>query len=112
MPPSNAAWPRSAREIESGAFLCSKLISRTCTSTIPTQLVLGCRLHTGRLRNDQVATDVRGCGEIDLTECPLTGSVKALRHQTENVDVIPPECSPQVAPAGGVGHHSNRRCSS
>ena len=70
-PRSSAAWPRSA-EIESGRFewkLDLEDVHLNIEARL-TQLVgdAGKRLHTGRSRNDQVATDVRLWlrGEIDL----------------------------------------------
>ncbi len=68
----DAAWRRSRAEIESGAFewkLDLEDVHLNIEARL-TQLVgdAGKRLHTGRCRNDQVATDVRLWlrGEIDL----------------------------------------------
>ena len=76
-----------------------------------TQLVgdAGKRLHTGRSRNDQVATDVRLWlrGEIDLIDGLLTDLQKALVDIAEqNVDVIMPGFTHlQVAQPVSFGHH-------
>ncbi len=76
-----------------------------------TQLVgdAGKRLHTGRSRNDQVATDVRLWlrGEIDLISGLLTDLQKALLDIAErNVDVILPGFTHlQVAQPVSFGHH-------
>jgi argininosuccinate lyase len=76
-----------------------------------TQLVgdAGKRLHTGRSRNDQVATDVRLWlrGEIDLISNLLTDLQKALVTVAEqNVDVILPGFTHlQVAQPVSFGHH-------
>jgi argininosuccinate lyase len=76
-----------------------------------TQLVgdAGKRLHTGRSRNDQVATDVRLWlrGEIDLISNLLTDLQKALLTVAEqNVDVILPGFTHlQVAQPVSFGHH-------
>ena len=76
-----------------------------------TQLVgdAGKRLHTGRSRNDQVATDVRLWlrGEIDLIDGLLTDLQKALVGIAEqNVDVILPGFTHlQVAQPVSFGHH-------
>ncbi|RCW75614.1 argininosuccinate lyase [Pseudorhodoferax soli] len=76
-----------------------------------TQLVgdAGKRLHTGRSRNDQVATDVRLWlrGEIDLIAGLLTDLQKALVGIAEqNVDVILPGFTHlQVAQPVSFGHH-------
>ena len=76
-----------------------------------TQLVgdAGKRLHTGRSRNDQVATDVRLWlrGEIDLISGLLGDLQKALVDIAEkNVDVILPGFTHlQVAQPVSFGHH-------
>ncbi len=76
-----------------------------------TQLVgdAGKRLHTGRSRNDQVATDVRLWlrGEIDILGTLLTDLQKALLTVAEqNVDVILPGFTHlQVAQPVSFGHH-------
>jgi argininosuccinate lyase len=76
-----------------------------------TQLVgdAGKRLHTGRSRNDQVATDVRLWlrGEIDLIGGLLTDLQKALVDiASKNVDVILPGFTHlQVAQPVSFGHH-------
>ncbi|MES2183941.1 MAG: argininosuccinate lyase [Pseudomonadota bacterium] len=76
-----------------------------------TQLVgdAGKRLHTGRSRNDQVATDVRLWlrGEIDLIAGLLTDLQKALVDIAEkNADVIMPGFTHlQVAQPVAFGHH-------
>ena len=76
-----------------------------------TQLVgdAGKRLHTGRSRNDQVATDVRLWlrGEIDQIAALLAELQKALVDLAEhNVDVILPGFTHlQVAQPVSFGHH-------
>jgi len=76
-----------------------------------TQLIgdAGKRLHTGRSRNDQVATDVRLWlrGEIDLISALLSELQKALLEVAEkNVDVILPGFTHlQVAQPVSFGHH-------
>jgi argininosuccinate lyase len=76
-----------------------------------TQLVgdAGKRLHTGRSRNDQVATDVRLWlrSEIDLISNLLVDLQKALVTVAEqNVDVILPGFTHlQVAQPVSFGHH-------
>lgn len=76
-----------------------------------TQLVgdAGKRLHTGRSRNDQVATDVRLWlrGEIDLVAGLLEDLQKALLKIAEqNVDVVMPGFTHlQVAQPVSFGHH-------
>ena len=76
-----------------------------------TQLVgdAGKRLHTGRSRNDQVATDVRLWlrGEIDLIGELLVDLQKSLLDVAEkNVDVILPGFTHlQVAQPVSFGHH-------
>ena len=69
----------------------------------------GKRLHTGRSRNDQVATDVRLWlrGEIDLIGGLLTDLQKALLAlATKNVEVILPGFTHlQVAQPVSFGHH-------
>ncbi len=76
-----------------------------------TQLVgdAGKRLHTGRSRNDQVATDVRLWlrGEIDLIGELLIDLQKSLLDVAEkNVDVILPGFTHlQVAQPVSFGHH-------
>lgn len=76
-----------------------------------TQLVgdAGKRLHTGRSRNDQVATDVRLWlrGEIDLIAGLLVDLQKALLALAEqNVEVVLPGFTHlQVAQPVSFGHH-------
>ena len=76
-----------------------------------TQLVgdAGKRLHTGRSRNDQVATDVRLWlrGEIDQISKLLVGLQQALVEVADqNVDVILPGFTHlQVAQPVSFGHH-------
>jgi argininosuccinate lyase len=69
----------------------------------------GKRLHTGRSRNDQVATDVRLWlrGEIDLIGDLLTELQKSLLALADkNVDVILPGFTHlQVAQPVSFGHH-------
>jgi argininosuccinate lyase len=76
-----------------------------------TQLVgdAGKRLHTGRSRNDQVATDVRLWlrGEVDLIAGLLEDLQRALLTLAEqNVDVVLPGFTHlQVAQPVSFGHH-------
>ena len=76
-----------------------------------TQLIgdAGKRLHTGRSRNDQVATDVRLWlrGEIDQISALLVELQKALVEVADqNVDVILPGFTHlQVAQPVSFGHH-------
>ncbi len=71
--------------------------------------IAGKRLHTGRSRNDQVATDVRLWlrGEIDLIGELLTDLQKSLLALADkNVDVILPGFTHlQVAQPVSFGHH-------
>src|ERR1035437_9931228 len=100
-------------EIESGAFEW-KLDLEDVHFNIEarlTQLVgdAGKRLHTGRSRNDQVATDVRLWlrGEIDLIRALLCDLQKSLLEVAEkNVEVILPGFTHlQVAQPISFGHH-------
>jgi argininosuccinate lyase len=100
-------------DIESGAFEW-KLDLEDVHLNIEARLTTlvgdaGKRLHTGRSRNDQVATDVRLWlrGEIDLIGELLTGLQKALLTIAEkNVDVILPGFTHlQVAQPVSFGHH-------
>src|SRR5574343_276026 len=100
-------------EIESGAFEW-KLELEDVHLNIEarlTQLVgdAGKRLHTGRSRNDQVATDVRLWlrSEIDLISNLLTDLQKALLSVAErHVEVILPGFTHlQVAQPVSFGHH-------
>ncbi|MGE4242004.1 argininosuccinate lyase [Ramlibacter sp.] len=100
-------------EIESGAFewkLDLEDVHLNIEARL-TQLVgdAGKRLHTGRSRNDQVATDVRLWlrGEIDLISELLAGLQKALVDIAEkNVDVVMPGFTHlQVAQPVSFGHH-------
>jgi argininosuccinate lyase len=101
------------REIESGAFdwkLDLEDVHLNIEARL-TQLVgdAGKRLHTGRSRNDQVATDVRLWlrGEIDTIGGLLTELQKALVEiAAANVDVILPGFTHlQVAQPVSFGHH-------
>ncbi len=101
------------QEIESGAFewkLDLEDVHLNIEARL-TQLVgdAGKRLHTGRSRNDQVATDVRLWlrGEIDLIAGLLTDLQKALVDIAEqNVEVILPGFTHlQVAQPVSFGHH-------
>ena len=69
----------------------------------------GKRLHTGRSRNDQVATDIRLWlrGEIDVITELLTGLQSALVNIADkNIDVILPGFTHlQVAQPVSFGHH-------
>ncbi|WP_332776538.1 argininosuccinate lyase [Polaromonas sp.] len=100
-------------EIESGAFdwkLDLEDVHLNIEARL-TQLVgdAGKRLHTGRSRNDQVATDVRLWlrGEIDLIDGLLTDLQQALVNIAEkNVEVILPGFTHlQVAQPVSFGHH-------
>jgi argininosuccinate lyase len=100
-------------EIESGAFewkLDLEDVHLNIEARL-TQLVgdAGKRLHTGRSRNDQVATDVRLWlrGEIDLIGELLIELQTALVNIAEkNVDVILPGFTHlQVAQPVSFGHH-------
>jgi argininosuccinate lyase len=100
-------------EIESGAFewkLDLEDVHLNIEARL-TQMVgdAGKRLHTGRSRNDQVATDVRLWlrGEIDLIADLLTALQKALLGLAEkNVDVVMPGFTHlQVAQPVSFGHH-------
>ena len=100
-------------EIESGAFEW-KLDLEDVHLNIEARLteligMAGKRLHTGRSRNDQVATDVRLWlrGEIDLICALLVDLQKALVEVAEkNVDVILPGFTHlQVAQPVSFGHH-------
>src|SRR5207253_7146231 len=102
-----------AQEIESGAFqwrLDLEDVHLNIEARL-TQLVgdAGKRLHTGRSRNDQVATDVRLWlrGEIDLIAGLLVALQKALVDIAEkNVEVILPGFTHlQVAQPVSFGHH-------
>ena len=102
-----------AAEIESGAFQW-KLDLEDVHLNIEarlTQLVgdAGKRLHTGRSRNDQVATDVRLWlrGEIDLIAALLNDLQKALVDIADkNVEVVMPGFTHlQVAQPVSFGHH-------
>ena len=100
-------------EIESGAFEW-KLDLEDVHLNIEARLTAlvgdaGKRLHTGRSRNDQVATDVRLWlrGEIDLIAELLTELQKALVDIADkNIDVILPGFTHlQVAQPVSFGHH-------
>ena len=102
-----------SQEIESGAFewkLDLEDVHLNIEARL-TQLVgdAGKRLHTGRSRNDQVATDVRLWlrGEIDLISSLLTELQIALVELAEkNVEVILPGFTHlQVAQPVSFGHH-------
>jgi len=100
-------------EIESGAFEW-QLDLEDVHLNIEARLTAlvgdaGKRLHTGRSRNDQVATDVRLWlrGEIDLIAELLTELQKALVDIADkNIDVILPGFTHlQVAQPVSFGHH-------
>ncbi|MES2414578.1 MAG: argininosuccinate lyase [Pseudomonadota bacterium] len=100
-------------EIESGAFewqLDLEDVHLNIEARL-TQIVgdAGKRLHTGRSRNDQVATDVRLWlrGEIDLITELLVELQKALVDiASKNVEVILPGFTHlQVAQPVSFGHH-------
>ncbi|MFM9879894.1 MAG: argininosuccinate lyase [Burkholderiaceae bacterium] len=108
-----AGMAQITQEIESGAFAW-KLDLEDVHLNIEARLTqlagdAGKRLHTGRSRNDQVATDVRLWlrGEIDLIGALLTELQKALLALAEkNVDVILPGFTHlQVAQPVSFGHH-------
>ena len=101
------------QEIESGAFdwkLDLEDVHLNIEARL-TQLVgdAGKRLHTGRSRNDQVATDVRLWlrSEIDLIASLLSDLQKALvETAAQNVEVILPGFTHlQVAQPVSFGHH-------
>jgi argininosuccinate lyase len=100
-------------EIESGAFEW-KLDLEDVHLNIEARLTTlvgdaGKRLHTGRSRNDQVATDVRLWlrGEIDLiAELLVTLQVALVDIAEKNVEVILPGFTHlQVAQPVSFGHH-------
>ena len=100
-------------EIESGAFEW-KLDLEDVHLNIEARLTAlvgdaGKRLHTGRSRNDQVATDVRLWlrGEIDLINELLADLQKALVDIADkNADVVMPGFTHlQVAQPVSFGHH-------
>lgn len=102
-----------AQEIESGAFewkLDLEDVHLNIEARL-TQLVgdAGKRLHTGRSRNDQVATDVRLWlrGEIDLIAGLYTALQQALLDLADkNAEVILPGFTHlQVAQPVSFGHH-------
>lgn len=102
-----------SQEIESGLFewkLDLEDVHLNIEARL-TQLVgdAGKRLHTGRSRNDQVATDVRLwlCSEIDLIGGLLTDLQKALVEvASQNVEVILPGFTHlQVAQPVSFAHH-------
>jgi argininosuccinate lyase len=102
-----------AQEIESGAFewkLDLEDVHLNVEARL-TQLVgdAGKRLHTGRSRNDQVATDIRLWlrGEIDLVSGLLVDLQKALVDVADkHVDVVLPGFTHlQVAQPVSFGHH-------
>jgi argininosuccinate lyase len=100
-------------EIESSAFVWKQELEDVHLNIEArlTQLVgdAGKRLHTGRSRNDQVATDVRLWlrGEMDAIVELLTALQTALLEVAErNVDVILPGFTHlQVAQPVSFGHH-------
>ncbi|MCM2251827.1 MAG: argininosuccinate lyase [Ramlibacter sp.] len=104
---------RIAQEIETGGFEW-KLDLEDVHLNIEARLTqlagdAGKRLHTGRSRNDQVATDVRLWlrGEIDLIRALLADLQKALLALAEkNVETILPGFTHlQVAQPVSFGHH-------
>ncbi len=107
------AMTQIRQEIESGAFEW-KLDLEDVHLNIEARLTqlagdAGKRLHTGRSRNDQVATDVRLWlrAEIDLIAALLTDLQKALvAIAAKNVEVILPGFTHlQVAQPVSFGHH-------
>ena len=108
-----AGMARIREEIESGRFEW-KLDLEDVHLNIEARLTqlagdAGKRLHTGRSRNDQVATDVRLWlrGEIDLIAALLLELQKALLGLAEkNVETIMPGFTHlQVAQPVSFGHH-------
>ena len=102
-----------AREIESGAFEW-KLDLEDVHLNIEARLTqlagdAGKRLHTGRSRNDQVATDIRLWlrGEIDLIADLLRGLQRALVDIADkNAETVMPGFTHlQVAQPVSFGHH-------
>jgi argininosuccinate lyase len=102
-----------AAEIEAGGFEW-KLDLEDVHLNIEARLTqlagdAGKRLHTGRSRNDQVATDIRLWlrGEIDLISALLVDLQKALLGLAEvNADAIMPGFTHlQVAQPVSFGHH-------
>ncbi len=102
-----------AQEIESGAFEW-KLDLEDVHLNIEARLtelvgIAGKRLHTGRSRNDQVATDVRLWlrGEIDLIAALLVDLQRSLVEVAgHHVEVIMPGFTHlQVAQPVSFGHH-------
>jgi argininosuccinate lyase len=102
-----------AAEIESGKFDW-KLDLEDVHLNIEARLTqiagdAGKRLHTGRSRNDQIATDVRLWlrGEIDLISALLTDLQKALLDLAEkNAETVMPGFTHlQVAQPVSFGHH-------
>jgi argininosuccinate lyase len=104
---------RVRREIETGQFRWSLededvhfAIERRLTALIGDA---GKRLHTGRSRNDQVATDVRLWlrAEIDAADALLVALIRALLAQAErHADLIMPGYTHlQVAQPVTFGHH-------
>ena len=102
-----------AGEIESGQFEW-KLELEDVHLNIEARLtdlvgIAGKRLHTGRSRNDQVATDVRLWlrGEIDLIAALLLDLQRALVEVAEkNIEVVMPGFTHlQVAQPVSFGHH-------
>lgn len=109
----NKGMAQVRAEIESGAFewkLDLEDVHLNVEARL-TQLVgdAGKRLHTGRSRNDQVATDVRLWlrGEIDLIAALLEDLQRALLTlAAKNVDVVLPGFTHlQVAQPVSFGHH-------
>ncbi len=104
---------RVRREIESGQFRWALededvhfAIERRLTALIGDA---GKRLHTGRSRNDQVATDVRLWlrAEIDATDELLVALLRALLAQAERHAglIMPGYTHLQVAQPVTFGHH-------
>jgi argininosuccinate lyase len=100
-------------EIESGTFTFSRALE-DIHFNVEARLTekigdAGGRLHTGRSRNDQVATDMKlWCrGSIDALDAELTALQKALIDQAEvNVATIMPGFTHlQVAQPITFGHH-------
>ena len=110
---SRRAWPPSRRRSSPGSFEW-KLELEDVHLNIEARLTqlagdAGKRLHTGRSRNDQVATDVRLWlrGEIDLILGLLADLQRALVDLAErNAEVIMPGFTHlQVAQPVSFGHH-------
>ncbi len=101
------------QEIEQGCFVWSIALEDVHMNieTRLTQLIgpIGKKLHTGRSRNDQVATDIRLYlrSEIDLIQAELTRFIKALLDVAaqEKATIMPGFTHLQNAQPVTFGHH-------